>query len=191
MALTRKMLEAMGIEAEKIESIIEAHAETVNGIKKERDDYKARYESVDTSEDWKSKYDEEHAAFEAYRSETENRDSIRAKESAFKAILTAAGVADKYAAKIVKMSGEAINALTLDGDGNAVGFEKLVDDAKTEWGDFVPQITTQGAPFATPPQSAPVKMTKEQIMGIKDAAERQRAIAENLDVFGYQSTTKG
>jgi hypothetical protein len=35
MALTRKMLKAMGIEEEKIEQIIEAHAETVDGLKED------------------------------------------------------------------------------------------------------------------------------------------------------------
>ena len=33
MALTRKMLKAMGIEEEKIDEIIDAHTETVNALK--------------------------------------------------------------------------------------------------------------------------------------------------------------
>ena len=37
MALTRKMLKAMGIEDEKIDQIIEAHAETTEALKAERD----------------------------------------------------------------------------------------------------------------------------------------------------------
>ena len=41
MALTRKMLKAMGIEEEKIEQIIEAHAETVDTLKEQRDTFKA------------------------------------------------------------------------------------------------------------------------------------------------------
>ena len=41
MALTRKMLKAMGIEEEKIEQIIEAHAETVDTLKEQRDTLKA------------------------------------------------------------------------------------------------------------------------------------------------------
>ena len=40
MALTRKMLKAMGIEDEKIDQIIEAHTETVDALKVERDQYK-------------------------------------------------------------------------------------------------------------------------------------------------------
>ena len=41
MALTRKYLKALGIEDEKIEQIIEAHTETVDGLKNERDGFKA------------------------------------------------------------------------------------------------------------------------------------------------------
>ena len=39
MALTRKMLKAMGIEEDKIEQIIEAHSETVDSLKADRDSY--------------------------------------------------------------------------------------------------------------------------------------------------------
>lgn len=39
-ALTRKMLKAMGIEDEKVEQIIEEHVESVDGLKAERDRYK-------------------------------------------------------------------------------------------------------------------------------------------------------
>ena len=40
MALTRKMLKAMGIEDEKIDQIIEEHAESVNALKAQRDELK-------------------------------------------------------------------------------------------------------------------------------------------------------
>ena len=49
MALTRKMLKAMGIEEEKIDEIIDAHTETVNALKdqaKQDKDAAARLESV-------------------------------------------------------------------------------------------------------------------------------------------------
>ena len=41
MALTRKMLKAMGIEDEKIDQIIEAHTETTDALKQQRDEAKA------------------------------------------------------------------------------------------------------------------------------------------------------
>lgn len=40
MALTRKMLKAMGIEDEKIDQIIDEHAESVNALKAQRDEFK-------------------------------------------------------------------------------------------------------------------------------------------------------
>lgn len=46
MALTRKMLKAMGIEDDQAEQIIEAHAETVSALKKQRDDAQAKADGV-------------------------------------------------------------------------------------------------------------------------------------------------
>lgn len=40
MALTRRLLEGLGVEGKTVESIIEAHSETVNALKAERDKYK-------------------------------------------------------------------------------------------------------------------------------------------------------
>ena len=39
-ALTRKFLKALGIESDKQDEIIDAHAETVNALKEQRDNYK-------------------------------------------------------------------------------------------------------------------------------------------------------
>ena len=47
MALTRKMLKAMGIEDEKVEQIIEEHVESVDALKAERDRYKAGAEEAE------------------------------------------------------------------------------------------------------------------------------------------------
>ena len=44
MALTRKFLAAFGIEADKVDQIIEAHVETVDGLKKEIADLKEQVE---------------------------------------------------------------------------------------------------------------------------------------------------
>ena len=44
MALKRNFLSALGIEADKIDEIINAHAETVDALKEERDEYKKKAE---------------------------------------------------------------------------------------------------------------------------------------------------
>ena len=41
MALTRKFLTALGVDADKIDEIITAHTDTVEALKEERDKYKA------------------------------------------------------------------------------------------------------------------------------------------------------
>ena len=78
MALTRKMLTAMGIEAEKIDQIIEAHTESTEALKAKAEEAEAKAEGLrakaskasdlekqiedmkaaDESGAWKSKYDE-------------------------------------------------------------------------------------------------------------------------------------
>jgi len=46
MALTRRLLEGLGIEGKHVETIIEAHTETVNGLKDEAKRYRERAEMV-------------------------------------------------------------------------------------------------------------------------------------------------
>lgn len=41
MALTRKSLKAMGLTDEQVDGVIEAHTETVEALKNQRDTYKA------------------------------------------------------------------------------------------------------------------------------------------------------
>ena len=93
MALTRKMLKAMGIEEEKIEQIIDAHAETVDALKQERDTYKedsskladVQKELDDLKKDggdWQQKYEKEHSDFEAYKSAQTAKETKAAKQTA-------------------------------------------------------------------------------------------------------------
>ena len=46
MALTRAMLKGMGLNDEQISAIIDAHTETTNGLKEERDKYRADAEKL-------------------------------------------------------------------------------------------------------------------------------------------------
>ena len=48
MALTRKFLAALGIEADKVEEIISAHMETVNGLKDEKEALQKKADQVDS-----------------------------------------------------------------------------------------------------------------------------------------------
>lgn len=83
MALTRKLLEGMGIEDKAIESIIEAHSDTVTGLKAERDKYREQaakvpdlqkqLEEASTAKsddgEWERKFTEVSQAFEDFKAQ--------------------------------------------------------------------------------------------------------------------------
>jgi hypothetical protein len=164
MALTRKLLAALGIEESKIDQIIEAHTETVDGLKKQRDGYKAdadkvadlekqlkdAKESASDSDGFKTKYEKEHADFEAYKKSIEDGKAHDAKATAARAYLKEKGISDKSLALAIKAIGDGIDALELDGEN--IKDAKALDEALA--GDLAPLVTTtetKGADTATPP----------------------------------------
>lgn len=119
-----------------------------------------------------------------YKAQQTQKDAHAAKEAKFRELLKSAGVLDKYADRVVRLSGEDIDKLELDEKGNVKDAKKHAESLKNDWSDFVATTTTTGAKVDTPPTNTGSKMTKEQIINIKDASERQAAIAANPEAFG-------
>ena len=119
-----------------------------------------------------------------YKAQQTQKDTHAAKEAKFRELLKSAGVLDKYADRVVRLSGEDIDKLELDDKGEVKDAKKHTDSLKADWSDFVGTTTTTGAKVDTPPTNTGSKMTKEQIINIKDASERQAAIAANPEAFG-------
>lgn len=119
-----------------------------------------------------------------YKAQQTQKDAHAAKEAKFRELLKSAGVLDKYADRVVRLSGEDIDNLELDEKGEVKDAKKHTDSLKADWGDFVATTTTTGARVDNPPTNTGSKMTKEQIINIKDASERQAAIAANPEAFG-------
>lgn len=198
MALTRKMLKAMGIEDEKVEQIIEAHTETVTALKDERDAFKADAEKLpavqkeldelkatDNKEDtYKVKYDALKEEFDSFKKEQSEKELRVKKEQAYKALLQEAGVSEKRVDAVLKVSD--VDSLEFNEDGSVKDSDNLKKGIETEWEDFIVRKETQGTQTPTPPQgSGKVYKTKEEIMSIKDTRERQQAISENHELFGF------
>ena len=193
MALTRKALKAMGLTEEQVDSIIEAHTETVDGLKEQLKTYKTDAEKLPTvqkelddlkkgdGEDWKGKYDAEKAAHDKTKSDYKAKETAAKVKSAYRAMLKEAGVADKYLDTVIKATD--MSGMKLDKDGKLEGADDLAKSAKTEWADFIQTTTTKGASVATPPGNTGGRMTKEDIAKIKDPTERRAAIASNMDEF--------
>ena len=197
MALTRKMLKAMGIEEEKIDQIIDAHTETVDALKSERDRFKEDAEKLPSvqkelndlkaategGDSLKVKYDAIKDEFDKYKKDVELKETRGKKETAYRALLKEAGVSEKRLDAVLKVTN--LDKLKLDKDGNFEDADNLKKGIKEEWADFIVTTGTVGANPATPPAGGKVSKTKDEIMAIKDTTERQKAIAENHELFGF------
>jgi hypothetical protein len=135
------------------------------------------------AEKWKTKYDALKDDFEAYKKDVSAKESKATRESAYKKLLKEAGVSEKRIDAVLKVSD--VDSLEMEKDGSFKDHDKILDSIKEEWSDFITTTETRGAKTATPPKSTNVKMTKEEIMKIEDDGERQKAIAENHDLFGF------
>ena len=190
MSLTRGMLKGMGLTEEQVGAIIDAHSETVDGLKEalktakaDADKLKAVQKELDDlkgGDDFKSKYEKEHADFDEYKKTVAAEKANAEKRSLYRELLRGCGIDARRIDAVMKVA-------DLDGvrvkDGVIENAEDLATGIKKEWADFITQETTRGASVQTPPSGSGTKPTKSEIMAIKDTAERQKAIAENIDLF--------
>lgn len=202
MSLTRKALSAMDIDAEKIDEIIKLHLETVNPLKEKADKVdgletentslktenarlKQEVESAGQDE-WKQKYLDKDKELKEYKQQVADEKSRDAKTKALTEILKDVGITDeKNIAKVLKYSD--IDSMDIDDDGKLSDAKNIAKEMKTEWAELVTTTSTQGANVATPPSNngGVSAKSKEEIMAIKDTAERQKAIADNHELFGF------
>ena len=198
MGFSRKMLKAMNIEEDKIEQIIDAHSETVDALKADRDAYKedaAKLAAVQKELDelkakgddgYKAKYEAEKAAHDALKADIAAKETKKAKTDAYRELLKGANIDEKRIATILRAEAPTIDKIELDADGKIKNSEQYTESIKSDWADFIVTQSAKGTNTATPPANggAATTKTKEDILKIKDAGERQKAIAENPTLFG-------
>lgn len=197
MGLTRKFLEAMGLEDAKISAIIEEHDKTVNGLKELRDKYKADAEKLPevqknldeltakNGDDWKSKYDTLKATFDDFKTETANREKTAKVKTAYADLLKAANVDEKRIDAILRITD--LSEIQLDENGKIADSENRLKTIRDEWGAFIPTTTIKGTSVETPPETHNnTTMTKADIYAKDEhgrykmsTAERQKALVEN------------
>lgn len=194
MALTRNMLKGMSLTDEQIDTIIESHAETVDGLKAERDKYKANAEKLADVQDelnalkakgdggYKEKYDKLKTDFDNYKAEIENAKKLEAKKDAYRELIKDAGLSEKGAEKALKYA--EWDKIEVE-DGKIKDSKEHMKALKEEWAEYVVKENTEGASVTNPPANngSSKYSSKADIMKIKDTAERQKAIAENIDLF--------
>lgn len=163
MALTRKFLSAMGIDSDKIDEIIAAHAETVDALKEQINGYKdtdgkltEAQQKVDTltKELEKLKTASGDAAkvqaeFDAYKADVENGKANAAKIAALKSVLKTNGVnRDEFAELLL---GKVDITKVEMQDGKITNADALIKPLKENFGGCFGTVAEHGTDTHNPP----------------------------------------
>ena len=167
MALTRKFLEALGIEQAKIDEIISAHTEVTDSLKADRDSYKEKAEKYDQTkteldkakseldkvnkDEYKTKYESLEAEFNKYKTDIAEKEVKGRKEEAYKKMLKEIGVNEKSIDAILKVKD--LNTIKLDDKGEIVDVDALKESEKKDWEGFIIESEVHGQDPSTPPDN--------------------------------------
>lgn len=185
MALTRKMLEAMGIESDKVELIITAHTETVDALKEQRDNYKVEAEKVPglqtelngfkNGDDYKEKY-------EALKAQVDGAKAQADKEKAAREYFQSKGIKDEKSLKYsMKTARPEIAELVIENGKikDASSLDSLIAD---ELSGFVSTVEVEGTKTPNPAGTGGGKLSRKEIYKTENgryvlsASERQAAL---------------
>lgn len=185
-----------------VKEIMAGHEASIEALQEERDNYKdsaSKYETEhkkvedlekklkdadgSNKDAYKVKYEALKEEFTEYKKGVEAEKTKATKTEVFKALLKEIGISEKRIDSVAKVSD--IDGLKLDKDGKIEGIDELKKSLETEWADFIVKEESKGANVATPPSGngGAKTMTKEEIMAVKDTAQRQKLMLENKDMF--------
>ncbi len=195
MALTRKALKAMGLTDEQVDSIVEMHTETVDGLKEkiraaeekaaDYDKVKKDLDDLKGGKDYKAEYAKLESEFKAYKKDVTDKETAAAKNKAVRAYFESKGIKGANLEIAMRGAKDEIAAVDLDGD-------KIKDDKALESlvkGDFkalIVSTSTQGAAPVNPPANGgSVLKTREEIYAKDekgryklDAVQRMQELAK-------------
>lgn len=202
MALTRKLLKGMGLTDEQVDTIIEAHTDTVDGLKSDISKYKADAEKLTTvqrelddlkakgDDGWKDKHDKVKREFDNYKNGVESEKSKAAKEKAARAYFEGKNIIGKSLELAMRASAAEIAGLELDGENikDTAALDGLIAG---DLSGLVGSTSLRGSNPATPPaNTGGSKLTREDIYKkdekgryIMSTSERQKALAENPNLM--------
>lgn len=198
MALTRRLLKGMGLTDEQMDTIIEAHTDTVDGLKADLAKYKTDAEQLPKVQreldalkaagdgGYQEKYEKVKKDFDDYKAEVSTKETKAAKEKAVRAYYESKGITGKSLDIAIRGSGAEIDALELDGDKikDTSALDELV---KGTFSGLVSTTETRGASTSNPPANnnggamtkADIYKKDEHGRYVLSAAERQKALMEN------------
>ena len=174
MALTRKLLKGMGLTDEQVDTIIEAHTETTDGLKNQLNQYKADAEKLPGVQKelddlkaagdggYKAKYEAEKSAHDAYKQQIAGEKQKAQDDKDIFSIIEEAGVVRESFQRLIHNSFDR-QLLKRGADGAITNRAELVELVRTQNPDCIPTTETKGTPPANPPTGNKTPITREQL----------------------------
>lgn len=156
MALTRAFLKGMGLTEEQVSAIIDEHTTVTTSLKEQIKTYKTDAESLpevqkeldDLKSDvkknnWQKKYEDEHQAFENYKQDITNKETLSKVKSAYRKLLAECKVGEKHIDSIIRVTD--FSDMKLNEDGTLDGADKLKDSIGSDWSGFISTKETKSS----------------------------------------------
>lgn len=201
--LSRKMLKGMNLTDEQVDSIIEAHSETVNALKEKIEDSNGDVKKVETltkeledvkkelneaketiekgnKDTYKVKYEALKEDYEKYKSGIDKEKTLANKSKAYITLLKGAGISEKRIDSILKVTD--LESLEIDEEGKFKDVDSINKNIVEEWSDFIEKKGEQGANTPNPPAQNNKTFTREDIskMSVAEINANYDAIKEVL-----------
>lgn len=175
MALTKKMLKAMGLTDDQIEQIFDGHEESLNVQRETISDIKNKLEKaeaeterlknvekdllkanakIEEAEETAKKLKSLRDEYDSYKAEVVKKAAKESKGKAYRKLLSAAGIPEKRHDSIVKLTD--LDAVEMDESGNITNAKDLSKNIAEEWADFIVTKSEQGSSVPTPPEVEPI-----------------------------------
>lgn len=156
----------------------------LEAAERERDEYKAKAPKEGQETVAKEDYDKIVKEYGDYKAAQTEKETKLAKTQAYKALLIDAGISDKRADTIIKVTD--FGAIELDENGKIKDADTHKQTVQTEYAEFVETTTRRGAHVATPPTNTGKGgvMSREDIYKMEggryvlSASERQAELAK-------------
>lgn len=195
MAVTRKLLKGMGLTDEQVDTIIEAHSETVDGLKEDLKRAKAEADKLPTvqkelddlktagNDGWKEKHDTVKKEFDEYKAEQTRKEARAAKETAYRKLLKdECHISEKYIDDVMGVA--KLDDLEME-NGAIKDAATIAKGISEKYAAFVTTTKTDGVKVDNPPTAAGkgTGKTREEITAIRDGAQRRAEMAKNPHLF--------
>lgn len=165
MAFSRNWLKTMGLSDEQVQSIMEEHTSVTDALKAQRDQAQADVKALQTKadkfdetekelltlkgEDFKTKYETEHQAFEDYKKKIANEAETAKVKSAYRQLLLDEKISEKRVDSVLKLTD--FSDMKLGEDGKLENLDALKENIGKEWGEFKVTQSERKQNVPTPP----------------------------------------